>query len=60
MNNIHIWVHFLSTGIGPELCDLKKKVWMVAVTKCEEKQLFLQLIMGNLFTKVLGKKYGSL
>ena len=33
---------------------------MVAVTKCEEQRKFFQLVMGNLFTKVLGNKYWSL
>ena len=46
------WGHmgpFPQDGNWPWVMWLFQKVWMVAVTKCEEKQIFFQLIMGNLF-----------
>ena len=33
----------------PLVMSLFQKVWMVAVTKCEEQRQFFQLIMENLF-----------
>ena len=51
MRRSPIWVSFLRTGHGPELCPFKKKVWKLAVTKHEEQPLFFQLFMRDLFRR---------
>ena len=40
---------FPQDGNWPWVMWLFQKVWMVAVTKCEEQRQFFQLNMGNLF-----------
>ena len=38
--SLDTWICFLRTEIGPELCNFFKKVWMVAMTKCEKMPVF--------------------
>ena len=47
---------FPQDGNWPWVMWLFQKVWMVAVTKCEEQRQFFQLIMGNLFYYSTRKK----
>ena len=50
---------FPQDGNWPWVMWLFQKVWMVAVTKCEEQRLFFNWLWEIFFTKVLWKKYGS-
>ena len=56
----HIWVRFLRTGIGPELCDFFKKFGWLLWPNVNKNNFVFNLLWEIFFTKVLGKKYGSL
>ena len=57
---LSIWVSFLRTGIGSELCPLKKKVLRLAVTKRKEQPLFFQLFMTDFLSFITRGKSRSL
>ena len=55
-----IWVHFLRTGIGSELCDFFKMFGWLLWPNVKKNNCFVNWLGEIFFTKVLGKKYGSL
>ena len=55
-----IWVRFLRTGIGPELCDFFKKFGWLLWPNVKNNAKFFNWLWEIFFTTVLGKKYGSL
>ena len=60
LNALHIWVHFLRTGIGPELCDFFKKFGWLLWPNVKKNNFLFNWLWEIFFTKVLGKTYGSL
>ena len=53
-----IWVRFLRTGNGPELCDFFKKFEWLLWPNVKNNAVFFNWLLEIFFTKVLGKYMG--